>query len=177
MSGLSQSKVRLPSVENSRGDTMTKRVESLLRILGYTILLASFLYLAMSVRAQTEVNREARYQKWLLISLELADVNAATDEWNSAVKRYKKLDDINAWELQYALRKAQVANAKIDEYLSTLDEPIGYSKEIVMKEFRCECGVLVITNDQKRTQCTSCETKNPKRENEEDYPPDRFSDH
>lgn len=159
---------------------MTRQVESLLRAVGYAILLTAFLLLAWNVKAQTEVNREARYQKWMLISLEMADINAATNDWNAAVKRYKTLDDINAWELQYALRKAQVANAKIDEYLSTLDEPIGYHKETAMKEFRCSCGVLVITNDEERTKCLSCqgrfEADKPLVARDE-YPLDRFSDH
>ena len=157
---------------------MTRRAESWLRVLGYSILLLAFLALAMSVHAQYEINREARYQKWLLISLELADVNSATNEWNSAVKRYKTLDDINQYELLNAIRRAQVANAKIEQYLSTLDEPVGYPvKEKAVKEFRCKCGVLVITNDEKRTQCTSCEGRaEADKPLVEEYPPDRFGD-
>jgi len=139
---------------------MTRNSESLLRSLGYLIILLAFLWLAASVDAQYEVNREARLQKWTLISMELVDVNSASSDWNTAVKRYKTLDDINQYELLNAVRQAQVANAKIEAYLMTLDEPTGYPvKEVAVKEFRCTCGVLVITNDPKRTECLTCETQ------------------
>ena len=135
-----------------------KRTERWLRILGYAVLLTAFLWLAMGVRAQ-ELNREARYQKWLLISLEMADVNAASAEWNTAVKRYKTLDDINSYELLYSLRKAQAANAKVEEYLETLDTPIGVNAPTFSKEFVCKCGKTVITNNPFATLCADCEKK------------------
>lgn len=135
-----------------------KRLDSWLRITGYAILLLSILYLVMSVKAQ-DLNREARYQRWLLISLELSDVNEATAEWNSAVKRYKTLDDINAYELLYSLRKAQAANAKIEEHLMALDTSIGVTAPAFSKEFTCKCGKVVITNDPFATVCSDCEKK------------------
>lgn len=139
---------------------MARRTESLLRSLGYLILLLAFLALAINVKAQYEVNREARLQKWTLISMELVDVNSASNDWNNAVKRYKSLDDINQYELLNSVRQAQVANARIEAYLMALDEPTGYpAKEVAVKEFRCTCGVLVITNDPKRTECLTCETQ------------------
>ena len=153
-----------------------KRLDSWLRVLGYAVLLLAFLWLAMGVKAQYEVNREARLQKWSLISMELADVNLATSDWNTAVGRYKTLDDIQTWELLLAIRKAQVANAKIEAYLMTLDEPLGTNKEFAVKEFRCTCGVLVITNDVTRTKCTTCEAKAEADAPLDDYPPDRFGD-
>lgn len=161
---------------------MTRQAESWLRTLGYLILLLAFLALAMSVKAQYEINREARMQKWALISMELSDANLATSEWNSAVKGYKTLDDINTYELLMAIRKSQVANAKIEQYLQTLDEPVlgNWGKDTKpMREFRCECGVLVITNDEKRTKCLTCqgrfEAEKPLASSDE-YPPDRFGD-
>lgn len=135
-----------------------KRLDQWLRITGYTILLLSFLYLALSVKAQ-DLNREARYQRWLLISLELSDVNEATEEWNTAVKRYKTLDDINSYELLYSLRKAQAANAKIEEHLMALDVPIGVTAPSFSKEFTCKCGKVVITNDPFATLCNDCKRK------------------
>lgn len=132
-----------------------KKLDSWLRILGYTILLVSILYLVMSVKAQ-DLNREARYQRWLLISLEMADVNEATAEWNTAIKRYKTLDDINSYELLYALRKAQAANAKVEEHLMALDTPIGVTAPAFSKEFTCKCGKVVITNDPFATMCADC---------------------
>lgn len=139
---------------------MTRKIEGWLRILGYTILLFSILYLVMSVRAQ-DLNREARYQRWLLISLEMSDVNEATAEWNTAVKRYKTLDDINSYELLYALRKAQAANAKVEEHLMALDVPIGVTAPSFSKEFTCKCGKVVITNDPFATECNDCAKKKP----------------
>ena len=119
-----------------------------------------FLWLAASVDAQ-DLNREARYQRWLLISLEMSDVNEATAEWNTAVKRYKTLDDINSYELLYALRKAQAANAKIEEHLMALDTPIGVTAPTFSKEFVCKCGKTVITNDPFATLCADCAKKKP----------------
>lgn len=139
---------------------MTRKIEGWLRILGYTVLLFSILYLVMSVKAQ-DLNREARYQRWLLISLEMSDVNEATAEWNTAVKRYKTLDDINSYELLYALRKAQAANAKIEEHLMALDTPIGVTAPTFSKEFVCKCGKTVITNDPFATLCADCAKKKP----------------
>lgn len=159
---------------------MSKRVESTLRVLGYLILLLAFLTLAVSTHAQYEVNREARLQKWTLISMELSDINSASSDWNSAVKRYKTLDDIQTWELLNAVRKSQAANAKIEQYLMTLDESLGTLEVAMpMKEFRCTCGTMVFTNDQKRTKCTSCEdrAKSSPPPQSEDYPLDRFGDH
>ena len=138
---------------------MSRRLESWLRVLGYAIILFVFLFLAWRVDAQNELNREARYQKWLMISLEMADVNEATEEWNSAVKRYKTLDDINSYELLYSLRKAQAANAKIEQYLETLDIPIGVNAPSYSHEFICKCGKTVITNDPFATMCDDCKKK------------------
>ena len=137
---------------------MTRKIEGWLRILGYAILLFSILYLVMSVKAQ-DLNREARYQRWLLISLEMSDVNEATEEWNTAVKRYKTLDDINSYELLYSLRKAQAANAKIEEHLMALDVPIGVTAPSYSHEFVCKCGKTVITNNPFTTMCSDCEKK------------------
>ena len=135
---------------------MTRKIEGWLRILGYAILLFSILYLVMSVKAQ-DLNREARYQRWLLISLEMSDVNEATAEWNTAVKRYKTLDDINSYELLYALRKAQAANAKVEEHLMALDVPIGSSANpFPARTFVCACGKEVLTNDPLATKCDDC---------------------
>lgn len=134
-----------------------KRLDQWLRITGYTILLLSFLYLALSVKAAQELNREARYQRWLLISLEMSDVNEATEEWNTAIKRYKTLDDINQYELLYSLRKAQAANAKIEEHLMALDIPLGQSANpFPARTFICACGKEVITNDPVATKCYDC---------------------
>lgn len=138
---------------------MTPRLESWLRILGYAILLTVFLFLAWRVDAQNELNREARYQRWLLINLELADVNAATEEWNNAAKRYKTLDDINSYELLYSLRKIQAANAKIEEHLQLLDTPIGAQPSTYFQEFVCKCGKTVITNNPFATMCDDCQKK------------------
>ena len=125
-----------------------ERLESLIR---------AFLYLALSVKAAQELNREARYQRWLLISLEMSDVNEATEEWNTAVKRYKTLDDINSYELLYSLRKAQAANAKIEEHLMALDIPLGQSANpFPARTFICACGKEVITNDPVATKCYDC---------------------
>jgi hypothetical protein len=133
-----------------------KKLDSWLRIVGYTILLFSILYLVMSVKAQ-DMNREARYQRWLLISMEMSDVNEATSEWNSCLKRYKTLDDINSYELLYALRKAQAANAKIEEHLMALDVPIGQSANpFPARTFVCACGKEVLTNDPLATKCDDC---------------------
>jgi predicted CoA-binding protein len=153
-----------------------KRLDSWLRVIGYAILLLAFLALAIGVKAQYEVNREARMQKWALISMELSDANLATSEWNSAVKGYKSLDDINTYELLTAIRKSQVANAKIEQYLETLDEPVIWAQGKTMKEFRCACGVLVITNDVTRTKCLTCEAKSEADAPLDEYPPDRFGD-
>ena len=134
-----------------------KRLDQWLRITGYTILLLSFLYLALSVKAAQELNREARYQRWLLISLEMSDVNEATEEWNTVIKRYKTLDDINQYELLYSLRKAQAANAKIEEHLMALDIPLGQSANpFPARTFICACGKEVITNDPVATKCYDC---------------------
>jgi uncharacterized protein YlxW (UPF0749 family) len=135
-----------------------ERLESLIRAFLYLIVFLVFLWLAHSVDAQ-DMNREARYQRWLLISLEMSDVNEATEEWNTAVKRYKTLDDINSYELLYSLRKAQAANAKIEEHLMALDVPIGVTAPAFSKEFTCKCGKVVITNDPFATLCNDCKRK------------------
>lgn len=134
-----------------------ERLESIVRALLYLIVFLVFLWLAQGVDASQELNREARYQRWLLISLELSDVNEATDEWNSYVKRYKTLDDINTYELLYSLRKAQAANAKIEEHLQNLDVPIGQSANpFPARTFTCACGKEVLTNDPLATKCDDC---------------------
>ena len=136
-----------------------ERLESLVRAVLYLIVFLIFLWLAASVDAQ-DLNREARYQRWLLISLELSDVNEATEEWNTAVKRYKTLDDINSYELLYSLRKAQAANAKIEEHLMALDVPIGQSANpFPARTFTCACGKEVLTNDPFATKCDDCTKK------------------
>ena len=136
-----------------------ERLESLIRALLYLIVFLIFLWLAASVDAQ-DMNREARYQRWLLISLEMSDVNEATEEWNTAVKRYKTLDDINSYELLYALRKAQAANAKIEEHLMALDIPLGQSANpFPARTFICACGKEVITNDPVATKCYDCQKR------------------
>ena len=133
-----------------------ERLESLIRAFLYLIVFLVFLWLAASVDAQ-DMNREARYQRWLLISLEMSDVNEATEEWNTALKRYKTLDDINQYELLYSLRKAQAANAKIEEHLMALDIPLGQSANpFPARTFICACGKEVITNDPVATKCYDC---------------------
>lgn len=136
-----------------------ERLESLIRAFLYLIVFLVFLWLAQAADAAQELNREARYQRWMLISLEMSDINEATDEWNTYVKRYKTLDDINKYELLYALRKAQAANAKIEEHLMELDTPIGVTAPSFSKEFTCKCGKVVITNDPFATMCDDCKRK------------------
>ena len=135
-----------------------ERLESIVRALLYLIVFLVFLWLAAGVDAQ-DMNREARYQRWLLISLEMSDVNEATEEWNTALKRYKTLDDINSYELLYSLRKAQAANAKIEEHLMALDVPLGEVNPWPTRTFVCTCGKQVITNDPLATRCLDCQKR------------------
>ena len=137
-----------------------RRLESLVRAFLYLIVFLVFLWLAQAADAYQELNREARYQRWLLISLEMSDINEASEEWNTALKRYKTLDDINSYELLYSLRKAQAANAKIEEHLMALDVPIGQSANpFPARTFICTCGKQVITNDPLATRCNDCQKK------------------
>ena len=132
------------------------RIDSLIQWLIYVLILIGLFIAAVHANTQ-ELNREARYQRWLLISLELSDVNEATEEWNTAVKGYKNLDDINTYELLYSLRKAQAANAKIEEHLMNLDVPIGQSANpFPARTFICACGKQVLTNDPLATKCDDC---------------------